>query len=116
MDASKQAIRLLVSDVPIDAKVLADPSPFGIGDLSKAGKLHAIAAVISLPDKAVLGVQLFDAGFKMSSVSVAGTNLKLTVKSLTATSISGRLYTEKPDDFNDVKFAFDVTFTAPISK
>lgn len=39
-----------------------------------------------------------------------------TVKSLTATSISGRFYTEKPDDFNDVPFAFDVTFTTPISK
>ena len=114
MDKAKKAIRLVVSDVPIDAKALADPTPFGIGDLSKAGKLHAIDALISLPDKAVLGTMLFDAAFKMSSVSVAGTNLKLTVKTLTATSISGRLYTEKPDDFNDVPFSFDVAFTAPI--
>src|SRR4051812_5526033 len=49
MDKSKQAIRLVVSDVPIDAKVLADPMPFGMSDLSNAGKLHAVAAIISLP-------------------------------------------------------------------
>ena len=116
MDKTKKAIRLVLSDVAIDAKTLADPTPFGIGDLSKAGKLHAIDTEISLPDKAVLGNMLYDAAFKMSSVSVSGTNYKLTVKTLTATSISGRLYTEKPDDFNDVPFAFDVTFTAPITK
>ena len=116
MDSKKQAIRLILTDVALTPKTLADPSPFSLMDLTAAGKLHGVSAGISLADKSVFTTSLYDAGFKMSSVSVAGSNIKLEVNTLTATSISGRLYTEKADDFNDVPFEFNITFTAPISK
>ena len=114
MDKTKQAIRVVLSDVAIEPKVLADPSPFGIGDLARAGKLHAIEALISVPDKAVLATQMHDANFKMTA-SVAGSNIQLDVKLLDKTVIAGKLYTVKPDDFNGVPFEYSITFSAPIT-
>jgi hypothetical protein len=114
MDKTKKAIRVVLSDVAIEPKVLADPSPFGIGDLARAGKLHAIEALISVPDKAVLATQMHDANFKMTA-SVAGSNVKLDVKLLDNTVIAAKLYTVKPDDFNGVPFEYSITFSAAIT-
>jgi len=113
MDKSKPAVRLVLSDVAIDPKALGDV--FGLQDLTRAGKLHAIEALVSVPDQAVLGTQMYDPAFKMSSVSVAGTNIKLDVKTLDKTTFAGKLYTGKPDDFNNVPFEYAITFSAPIS-
>jgi hypothetical protein len=115
MDTKKAAIRLLLSDVAIPAKTLQSEQPFDLQDLARAGTLHAIEALIDVADKNVLATMMYDAGFKMSSVSVAGTNIKLDLKTLDATTIAGRLYTEKPDDFNDIPFQYDVTFRATIA-
>lgn len=113
MNKSKQAIRLVLSDVAIDPKALADE--FGLIDLGRSAKLHAVEALIDATDKSVLGTQMYDAGFKMSSVSVASTNIKLDVKTLDKTTFAGKLYTAKPDDFNSVPFEYAITFSAPIA-
>jgi hypothetical protein len=115
-DKSKPAIRLVLADVALTPKVLMADSPFEMQDLTRAGTLHAIEALIDVTDKAVLGTALYDAQFKMSSVSVAGTNITLELKTLDKTTIAGRLYTAKPDDFNDVPFQYDITFSAAIGK
>ena len=114
-DKAKPALRLVLSDVALTPKVLADNSPFALQDLMRAGKLHAIEAIVSVDDKSVLGTQMYDPKFEMSSVSVAGTNIKLDVKTLDKTTFAGKLYTEKPDDFNKVPFEYAITFSAPIT-
>jgi hypothetical protein len=112
----KEEIEVTLSDVPLDAKVLDDPTPFGLIDLSRADKLHAIRFFIS-PPSMVTGTMLFDyPAFKMGSVSAAGTDIKVDVKTLDKATVSGRLYTAKPQDFNDVPYEYSVTFSAPLGK
>jgi hypothetical protein len=113
---SKEEIEVILSDVPLDAKVLDDPTPFGLIDLSRAGKLHAIKFFIK-PPSMVTGTMLFDyPAFKMGSVSAAGTDIKVDVKTLDKTTVAGKLYTAKPLDFNDVPYEYSVTFSAPLGK
>ena len=118
-DASNKAneeIEVILSDVPLDAKVLNDPTPFGLIELSRAGKLHAIKFFIK-PPSMVTGTMLFDyPAFKMGSVSAAGTDIKVDVKTLDKTTVAGKLYTAKPLDFNDVPYEYSVTFSAPIGR
>jgi hypothetical protein len=113
-DKTKEEIVLILSDVPLTPKVVQDPMPFGLQDMTKANQLHAIKATISAL-KAVTSTSLYDSAFKFSSVSVAGSNIKLDVQTLDKTTIAGKLYTAKPDDFNDVPFEYSVTFSAPIT-
>lgn len=109
-------IEVILSDVPLDAKVLDDPTPFGMIDLSRAGKLHAIKFFIK-PPSMVTGTMLFDyPAFKMGSVSAAGTDIKVDVKTLDKTTVAGKLYTAKPLDFNDVPYEYSVTFSAPLGR
>jgi|SRR6266545_1953286 len=113
---SKEEIEVTLSDVPLDAKVLDDPTPFGLIDLSRADKLHAIRFFIS-PPTMVTGTMLFDyPAFKMGSVSAAGTDIKLDVKTLDKATVAGKLYTAKPLDFNDVPYEYSVTFSAPLGR
>jgi hypothetical protein len=118
-DASNKAneeVEVILSDVPLDAKVLDDPTPFGLIDLSRAGKLHGIKFFIKPPDM-VTGTMLFDyPAFKMGSVSAAGSYIKVDVKTLDKTTVAGKLYTTQPLDFNDVPYEYSVTFSAPLRR
>jgi hypothetical protein len=87
-DKTKEEIVLILSDVPLTPKVVQDP---------------------------VTSTSLYDPAFKFSSVSVAGSNIKLDVQTLDKSTIAGKLYTAQPDDFNDVPFEYSVTFSAPIT-
>jgi hypothetical protein len=87
-DKTKEEIVLILSDVPLTPKVVQDP---------------------------VTSTSLYDSAFKFSSVSVAGSNIKLDVQTLDKSTIAGKLYTAQPDDFNDVPFEYSVTFSAPIT-
>jgi hypothetical protein len=112
-----EEIEVTLTDVPLDPKVLEDPTPLGLMDLSRAGKLHGIRFWISPSTKGVTGTSLFDyADFKMGSVSVAGTDIKVDVKTLDKTTVAGKLYTAKPLDFNDVPYEYSVTFSAPVGR
>lgn len=118
-DSSNKAdeeIEVTLSDIPLDAKVLDDPTPFGLIDLSRAGKLHGIKFFIK-PPSMVTGTMLFDyPAFKMGSVSAAGSYIKVDVKTLDKTTVAGKLYTTKPLDFNDVPYEYSVTFSAPLGR
>ena len=114
-DNTKEEVQVTLSDVALDAKVLEDPTPFGLQDLTKANKLHGIRITIS-PDKAVTSTSMYDSAFKMGSVSVAGSDIKLTLKTLDKTTVAGKLYTAKALDFNGVPFEYSVTFSAPIAR
>src|SRR5262249_15936023 len=46
---------------------------------------------------------------------VAGTNNRLDLKALSAGSIAGKLYTQKPDTFGRAAYEFAVTFEASIA-
>jgi len=114
-DKTKEDIELILSDVPLTPAVLRDPTPFGLQDLTRANKLHALRIRIT-PAKAITSTSMYDSAFKMGSVSVAGNNIKLDVKTLDKTTIAGKIYTAKPDDFNDVPYEYSVTFSAPIAR
>lgn len=115
-DKANEEIEVTLSDVPLDAKVLDDPTPFGLIDLSRAGKLHGIKFFIK-PPSMVTGTMLFDyPAFKMGSVSAAGSDIKVDVKTLDKTTVAGKLYTTKPLDFNDVPYEYSVTFSAPLRR
>jgi len=115
MDKTKEEIRVILSDVPLDATVLDDPSPFGLQDLTKANKLRGIRFLIG-PSKNVISTSLYDSAFKMDSVSAAGTDIKLDVQTLDKMKVAGRLYTAKPLEFNGVPYEYNVTFDAPIKR
>jgi hypothetical protein len=114
-DPSKEEIQVILSDVPLEAAVLEDPTPFGLQDLTKANKLHGIRFLIG-PSKAVVSTSLYDSAFKMGSVSAVGTDIKLDVQTLDKTKVAGKLYTAKPQDFNGVSYEYSVTFDAPIGR
>jgi hypothetical protein len=114
-DKTKEEIVLILSDVPLTQAVLRDPTPFGLQDLTRANKLHAISIRID-SSKAITSTSMYDRAFKMGSVSVAGSNIKLDVKTLDKTTIAGKVYTAKPDDFNDVPYEYAVTFSAAIAR
>jgi hypothetical protein len=114
-DKTREQIQVILSDVPLEAAVLDDPTPFGLQDLTRAGKLHGIRFLIS-PDKAVSSTSMYDAAFKMGSVSVVGSDIKLDVQTLDKTKVAGKLYTAKPGDFNGVPYEYNVTFEAPIKR
>jgi hypothetical protein len=114
---TREEIEVTLTDVPVDAKVLDDPMPFGLQDMARANKLHGIRFTIDPSSKAVTGTSLYDyPAFKMGSVSAAGTYIKLDVKTLDKTTVAGKLYTAKPLDFNDVPYEYSVTFTAPVGR
>jgi hypothetical protein len=114
-DKTKEEIVLILSDVPLTPAVRRDPTPFGLQDLTRANKLHAISIRID-SSKAITSTSMYDYAFKMGSVSVAGSNIKLDVKTLDKATIAGKVYTAKPDDFNDIPFEYAVTFSAPITR
>lgn len=115
--AGTKEIEVTLTDVPLDAKALEDPTPIALMDLSRAGKLHGVRFWINPATKAVTGTSLFDyASFKMGSVSAAGTDLKVDLKTLDKATVAGRLYTAKPQDFNEVPYEYSVTFSTAITK
>jgi hypothetical protein len=114
-DKTKESVVVTLTDVPLDAKVLGDPTPFGLQDLTKENKLHGIRFTIS-PEKTVSSTSLFDSGFNMGSVSAVGSDIKLDLKTLDKTTVAGKLYMAKPDDFNGVPYVYSVTFSAPIAR
>jgi hypothetical protein len=114
-DKTREDVVVTLTDVPLDAKVLEDPTPFGLQDLTKENKLHGIRFTIS-PEEAVTSTSMYDAAFKMGSVSVAGSDIKLDVKTLDKTTVSGKLYTARALDFNGVPFEYSVTFSAPVGR
>jgi type 1 fimbria pilin len=114
-DKTKEEVEVILSDVPLTPAVLQDPTPFGLQDLTRANKLHAIKLRIA-PPNAVTSTSMYDSAFKMSSVSVVGSNIKVDLKTLDKTTIAGKVYTAKPDNFNDVPYEYAVTFSAPITR
>ena len=114
-DRTKEAVRITLSDVPLTPDALGDP--FALQKMTQAGKLHAIVALVQQP-KTIATTILYDAGFKWDSVSVAGTNNIFDPRRFDMTTVSGKLYTAKPDTFGpkDVTYEFSATFSAPIQR
>jgi hypothetical protein len=112
---TKEEIVVILSDTPLTPALVNESMPFGMQDLTRANKLHALRATID-SSKALTGVSMFDGSFKMSSVSTGGTYMKLDLQTFNKTTIAGKLYTTKPLDFNDVPYEYSVTFSAPITR
>jgi hypothetical protein len=111
-EKTKEAVRILVSDVKLTPEQVKDP--FALQDLTKAGKLHAVVAIVD-SSKAVISTMLYDAAFGMSSVSSAGTNNKFE-GIVDKSAVGGKLSTASPATFDKTTYEFAVTFKAPIQR
>lgn len=116
-DKTKEEITVMLSDVPLTDAVLKDPTPFGLQDLTRADKLHGLSIRVN-SSKAVVSTSLYHSAFKFSSVSAAGSNIKLDLKTFDKTTIAGKVYTLKPETFgpDDIPYEYAVTFSAPIAR
>lgn len=115
-EPGKDFVRVVLSDVPITAAAATDD--FALQKLTREKKLHAVVLIIS-PDKQIRSTQLYDPGFKMDSVSSAGTNNRFDPSAGGGSNknrISGKAYTKEPRDFRGVAYEYAATFDAAIHR
>lgn len=111
-DASRETVRVTLSDVKLTPAQLA--FPFGLRADTKAGRVHAVVAEIDSTKK-VINTMLYDKAFSMDLVSIAGASNKFegTIDKRTA---AGKLYRSGPGETNKVPYDFTVTFSAPVQR
>jgi hypothetical protein len=111
-DKATQDTQVIVSDVPLDEKALADP--FVRGDLADAGKLHAFEITIDATGTPI-STAWRDNGFKGPQPSGLSSADPFTKKVLDDKFVEGNYKSAEPAEFFGNTYAFDVTFRAAIS-
>lgn len=102
---------VILSDVPLDAKALADD--FVRGELVRAGKLHTVEVIISAK-KQPISVTIRHNAFR-NPYSGGSTEDAFTPEIFDAQAVAGRVYRESPgENFDDIVFTYDVRFHASI--
>jgi hypothetical protein len=115
-EPGKDYLRVVLSDVPVPPAAAADD--FALQKLTRDKGLHAVVLIVS-PDKQVVSTQLYDAAFKMDSVSSAGTNNRFEPSARGSSDkgiISGKAYTKDPREFRGVRYEYTATFVAAIHR
>jgi hypothetical protein len=112
-EPGKDYLRVVLSDVPVTPAQATDD--FALQKLTRDGKLHAVILIVN-PDKQVVSTQLYDPGFKMDSVSSAGTNNRLDPTAMDKTHIAGKAYTKEPREFRNVAYEYAATFDGAIHR
>jgi hypothetical protein len=107
--ADTDDIRVVLTDRPVDAAVLADD--FAIGKLVRAGQVRGVEVIVSAGKEPISG-SILDRAFK-GSMSVAGVH-RLEIDKQDGDRFAGRLYMEKPSTFMDVTFQYQARFDTPI--
>ena len=111
-DKNTKDIQVIVSDVPLDAKALADD--FLRASMAKEGKLHAFEITINAEGTPVSTAWRHD-GFKGPMPSGLSSEDVFTKKALDGKVIEASYKSAAPADFFDNTYSFDVTFRAAIS-
>jgi len=115
-EPGKEHLRVVLSDVPLSPAAAADD--FALQKLTRDRKLHAVVLIIS-PDRQIKSTQLYDPGFRMDSVSSAGTNNRFDTPAPgkgVKNRISGKAYTKEPREFRDVPYEYAASFDAAIHR
>ena len=111
-DKKKEDVHLVLSDVPLPPKALADT--FEMIHMADAGTLHAMEVVFDA-DAKVISTSFRDKGFKASPSGVSSDDA-FEKKTFDATTVAGRFRSAKPHEFFGDVYAFDVTFDAPVAR
>jgi hypothetical protein len=112
-DPNANDIQVIVSDVPLDAKALADE--FVRIDMAKAGKLHAFEITINAAGAPVSTAWRHD-GFNGPMPSGLSSDDVFTKKVLDGNVVEGSYKSAKDEEFFGNIYAFDVTFRAAIAR
>ena len=111
-DKNTMDTKVIVSDVPLDAKALSDD--FARSDLADAGKLHAFEITIDATGT-VISTAWRDNGFKGPMPSGLSSADVFTKKVLDDKVVDGSYKSAEPAEFFGNTYAFDVTFRAAIA-
>jgi len=112
-DEKSEDVLVLLTDVPLSGAALTDP--LERRKMEKAGKLHAVEAVINVKGQAI-NVTVRGKEFGGPPVSGGSTEDLFETKVNDGKTIAGRLHRGKPGaSFDDIPFTYDVTFTAPVT-
>jgi hypothetical protein len=111
-DKNTNDTRVIVSDVPLDAKALSDG--FVRGDLADAGKLHAFEITIDASGTPV-STAWRDNGFKGPMPSGLSSADVFTKKVLDDKVVDGSYKSAEAAEFFGNTYSFDVTFRAAIA-
>jgi hypothetical protein len=112
-DKDKKDTHVIVSDVPLDAKALADE--FVRIGMAKEGKLHAFEITIDADGKPVSTAWRHD-GFKGPMPSGLSSADVFTKKVLDGKVVEASYKSAAPGDFFDNTYSFDVTFRATVAE
>ena len=111
-DKNTKDIQVIVSDVPLDAKALADE--FVRAGMAKEGKLHAFEITIDAAGAPVSTAWRHD-GFKGPMPSGLSSDDVFTKKVLDGKLVEGSYKSAADEEFFGNTYAFDVTFRATIA-
>jgi hypothetical protein len=111
-DKNVNDIQVIVSDVPLDAKALADE--FLRGRMAKEGKLHAFEITIDAAGTPVSTAWRHN-GFKGPMPSGLSSDDVFTKKILDGKYVEGSYKSAVAEEFFGNTYAFDVTFRATVA-
>lgn len=111
-DKGTNDTEVIVSDVPLDAKALADN--FARSDLAQAGKLHAFEITIDASGKPISTAWRHN-GFSGPVPSGLSSADVFTKTVLDGKVVEGNYKSAAPGEFFGSTYAFDVTFRATIA-
>ena len=111
-DKNTMDTHVIVSDVPLDAKALADP--FVRIDLADAGKLHAFEIIIDASGTPISTAWRHN-GFTTPAPSGISSADVFTKKVLDDKFVEGSYKSAEESEFFGNTSSFDVTFRAPIT-
>jgi hypothetical protein len=111
-DKNVNDIQVIVSDIPLDAKALADE--FVRVRMAKAGKLHAFEITIDATGAPVSTAWRHD-GFKGPMPSGLSSEDVFTKKVLDGKFVEGSYKSAAAEEFFGNTYAFDVTFRASVA-
>jgi hypothetical protein len=110
-DKKKKATQLLVTDQAIPADAASDD--FKLMEVRDKQKLNGVMILITDDKRIVSGAVYSPLLKKMSFISGVGMQ-KLELTAYAKDRVAGRVWLEKPDDFFDNIYQYDITFDVPV--
>ena len=113
LDKTKEDVEVILTDVPLESKALEDQ--FERMHMADAGKLHAFEISLA-EDGTPISTSFRDNGFKKASPSGLSSEDVFTKKVFDGKTVEGRYKSAKLHEFFGDTYAFDVTFSAAITR
>ena len=111
-DAKKTDVVLLLTNVPVAPAAMADD--FGRMKLAGKGNFSGVEVEID-PDGDVISGTLYSPEFKKFSGMISATGMHKFEGKVSGSSVEGKLFIPKDDDFAGYTYRYDATFHAAIA-